>query len=185
MARRDLYKTRGTEPNMREELLHTLEGFFPEIPKAQTGVLRKMRRDSNGDLTYCDCVDPNTHEPDKDTFCPYCWGESYYWDEEFIEFYKVVIRSDVGLSTKEEVLGPGLLNIELISFYLPYDILVTEEDKIIEIKLDVKGDVIRPYKRKKLYRIGTPIDFRSDNGKLEYWKLDCYAEHRKFLNGVR
>ena len=121
MAKRNLYKTKGTEPNMREELIHTLEGFFPEIPKARTGVLRKMRRDSNNNLTPCDCVNPDTHEPDKDTFCPYCWGEGYYWDEEFIEYYKVIIRSDVGLSSKEDIIHPVLLNVEFASFYLAYD----------------------------------------------------------------
>ena len=51
------------------------------------------------------------------------------------------------------------------------------------MKLQNSGALVVPYKRKHLYRIGTPIDYRSDNGKLEYWKLDCFEEDRKFLNG--
>ena len=68
-------------------------------------------------------------------------------------------------------------------FYTRSSVPVTKADKVVELWTDTEGDVIRPYRRESLYRIGTPIDFRSDDGKLEYWKLDCYNEQRKFLNG--
>jgi hypothetical protein len=168
---------------MRQEFNNTMDGHGVEVSKKQTAVLRKMRRDDDGNLTECPCVDSITREPDRDYFCPFCWGEGYYWDEEWIDVYKVILRSDVGLSSKEDLIAPGLINIPLVIFYTRSSVDVTDKDKVIELVTDTEGDPVQPYRREFLYRIGTPIDFRSDNGRLEYWKLDCYAEQRKFLNG--
>jgi len=78
-----------------------------------------------------------------------------------------------------------LTNIPLVVFYTRSSVPITKADKIIDIWTDEEGQPQRPYRRKSLYRIGTIIDYRSDNGKLEYWKLDCYEEQRKYLNGPR
>ena len=207
------YKGSGrTEPDMREEFNATLDGVFPEIPKKQKHVLRKMKRvatdpvladpelikkfrgrkqiidhfvPEEGFLIPCACVDAIIREPDVDHFCPICQGEGWLWDEIFIDVYKVFLRSDVGLSTKEDLIKVGLTNIPLVIFYMRTSVLVTPVDKVIELVTDTEGKPIRPYIREFLYRIGTAIDFRSDNGRLEYWKLDCYAEQRKFLNGPK
>lgn len=187
---RGLYSASRSEPDMRQEMLATLDGVAPEIAKKQPVVLRIMRRDSNGHRIPCECVSSLTHEPDKDKFCPFCFGEGYKWDEILSKCYRVVLRSSVGLAGKEDLVQPGLMNIPLVTFYFPYDIPILVEpghnesyDKVVELVLDTEGEAVRPYKRKMVYRIGTAIDFRSDNGKLEYWKLDCYGEKVKFLNG--
>ena len=178
-----------TEPNMRQELTNTFTGKFPEIAKQQTHVLRKMRTDTNGELIFCDCVDILTGEPDKDVFCPVCFGEKYIWDELLVQGYKQIIRSSVGLATKETLIGPGLTNLAYVSFFFEYDLSLnlfpkrTSPDKIVEITTDSDGKPVRPFQRDTIYRIGTAIDFRADNGKLEYWKVDCYEEQVKFLNG--
>lgn len=181
---RKLYPAIRTEPNMREELQRTFDGDFPEISKRQWGVLRSMRRDTNDKLIKCPCVDSITKEPDLDTYCPICGGEGNLWDENFMPLYKEIIRSDVGLAAKEDLIKPGLVNIQIITFYTTWEQDITKEDKVIELKLRPDGKAVIPYRRKRIYRIGTPIDLRSDNGKLEYWKLDCYEEDRKFLNGA-
>lgn len=186
MSKRFYTRTSGlsTEPDMRQELDNTFDGIFPEVAKTQKGLLRRMRRDTSDNLIQCQCVDILTHEPDVDHFCPVCHGEGYLWDEEWIEFYKVVLRSNVGLSSKEDLIKPGLMNVPLVSFYLRGTVELTEQDRIIELKTDNDGIPSRPYRREFLYRITTALDFRSDRGKLEYWRLDCYAEKRKFLNGL-
>jgi hypothetical protein len=180
---RRLY-SQGTEPNIRAELRKTFDGVSPETPKAQWFILRKMRRDTNGEMIECDCVDKVTHEPDLDHFCPICHGEGNLWDEIFFETYKVVKQSDVGLGSKEVLIAPGIVNVESVVFYTTYEVNVTEDDKVVELGLNLDGSVQLPYKRKKLFRINTLIDLRSDSGKLEYWKLACIQEDRKFLNGV-
>lgn len=142
-----------------------------------------MRRDSSGNLILCACVNPSTHEPDKDTFCPLCNGEGYFWDEAFMDIYKRPISGDNSQSLNEVITAPGLLNIPLTVFYTRYTEDITINDKLVTVKLDTEGEVIMPYRRIFLYRIGTLIDYRSDNGRLEYWKIACYQEERKFLNG--
>ncbi len=179
----------GTEPNMRQEFLNTMTGRFPEVAKRQTHVLRKMRTDASSNLVKCACVDVLTKEPDKDTFCPICFGERYVWDEILMEGYKMVIRSSVGLATKESLIGPGLTNLAYVTFFFDYQLSLNlfpkgvSPDKIVEVTTNAAGKSIRPYQRDTIYRIGTAIDFRADDGRLEYWKLDCYEEQVKFLNG--
>lgn len=173
----------STEPSLRDELISFLDGKFPEVAKKQLALLRKMRRDSDGNLVECACVDEVTHEPDLDTFCPYCSGDKYYWDESYIDIYKVVISSDIGKAQKEITIPPTLMNVPNVIFYLKSSVDITEQDKIVELILDAEGKFNKPYKRKKIYRIGTLEDLRSDNGRLEYWKVACYSEERRFLNG--
>jgi hypothetical protein len=200
------YSTLNTEPDMRQEMINTLDGSYPEITKKQRAVLRKMRRgtlniDEDGDWTAggktytwsdsagddllpCPCTDAVTKEPDKDHHCPFCWGEGFIWDESFIDVYKVEIKSDVGNALIESLQAPGLINEPVVIFYTRSSVSVTQEDKVAELVLDTEGSPVKPYFRKKLYRIGRAIDLRADRGKLEYWKLDCWAEYRKFLNGL-
>ena len=173
------YTNVSQEPDMRQEMNNTLDGYGPEVAKKQPAILRKMRIPKQ----VCPCVDINTHEPDKDTFCPFCWGEGRYWDEIAIDVYRVIIKSDVGNAQKERVFSPGLLNEPVVIFYTRSSVDISEDDKIVELVLDIEGDAVQPLQRKKLYRIVTPIDLRSDHGRLEYWKLDGYSEFRKFLNG--
>jgi hypothetical protein len=168
---------------MREELENTLDGKWPEISKKQPALLRKMRRTGSDSLIACPCVSPLTHEPDKDTFCSICHGEGWLWDEIWTDVYSVELGSDVGKAIREEIIAPGLENIPLMVFYMRSSVPVTMDDKIVEMKRNVDGTVSQPYKRARLYRINALIDLRSDNGKLEYFKLDCYAEERRFLNG--
>lgn len=171
---------RRTEPSMRDEMEHMLDGIFPEIAKKQPALIRKFRRDSLNKRIACDCVDPVTHEPDKDTFCPFCQGEGYYWDESYVDVYKV-LQSPSPL--REEMFPPGLLNVPLMIFYTRSSVDLTKEDKLVELVLDSDGQPADPIRRRELFRISSLVDYRSDNGRLEYWKVACYAELRKFLNG--
>lgn len=185
-SRNTLYgSTTQSEPNLRVEMNNTIDGNFPEIAKGQTLVIRSMRRDSNNKLIKCPCVDILTGEPDKDTFCPICFSEGYLWDEVWAKGYTRIIRSSVDLAgSKEELIGPGTTNIHLASFFLKAEVDVTQEDKIVIISLNKDGSVVEPHKREKIYSIITLIDFRSDNGKLEYYKIDGHEEQYKFLNGL-
>jgi hypothetical protein len=174
------YPIAGTEPNMRQEMINTLQGSYPEIAKKQRGLLRRQRLP----LALCSCISPVTREPDKDHFCPYCHGEGFLWDEIFLDFYKIVLGSEVGNANNDTLAQPGLIEPGLVVFFTSSSETITKNDRIVELVLDVEGEPVLPYQRRALYRIGTPIDFRSDNGKLEYWKLDCFIEERKFLNGA-
>lgn len=174
--------TTGTEPDMREEMINTLDGVYPEVSKKQTGLLRRARLDSNNNLIDCPCVDNLTGEQDKDRFCPICYSSLYYWDEEEITFYKVLVERDAANATRDQLSSPGLINVPIVVFYVRYNANITRKDKIITVELNTDGSVVSPWKRTALYRIETAWDYRSDNAKLEYWKLFTHQEDVKHLN---
>lgn len=183
MARRwTPYIARRTEPDMELEFNNMFDGVFPEISKKQTAVLRTMRTPLTNNV--CDCVDSTTKEPDRDHFCPYCFGEGHYWDETFIDVYKEVIKSDVGNALIDRSIGPGDIGPSVVRFFLRSSVNVTKYDRIVELVLDDDGDPVSPYSRKAVYGIGSVIEFRSDNAKLDYVKVVCYQIDQKFLNGV-
>jgi len=185
MSTRPLYPSSGsTEPDMRKELKNTLEGHYPEIAKAQKALLRKMRTDSTGNHIACPCVDAVTKEPDKDFFCPVCHGDGKLWDETYIDVYKILLKSDVGNVYRDIVTAPGLNNANMAVFFCKSSAAISNKDKLVELVLDKEGKVQTPFQRRGLYKIVVAVDYRSDNGRLEYWKLDCYEEKRKFLNGA-
>jgi len=168
----------GTEPNMRQELANTFDGTYPEIAKSQPGLLRRMRLDDDGAKVPCPCVDVITKEPDKDRFCPICYGEGFLWDEEDLDIYRVVEDS----GTNNALLEPGLINISVVVFYIRYDSDITRHDKIVQLVLDTEGDPVEPYQRRDVYRVGKAWDFRCDAGKLEYWKVFTQREDVRYLN---
>lgn len=174
--------TGGSEPDMREELINTFDGSTPEIAKAQTGLLRRMRTDSEDVLIPCNCVDTVTGEPDKDRFCPICYGEGFLWDEEEIQFYRVLEDSDVDNATKNRLRELGLINVPLVVFYIRYDSRITRHDKIVRIELALDGTPVEPEKRVAIYRVNSVWDYRADNAKLEYWKVFTHLEDVKYLN---
>lgn len=183
MARRfNPYPTGRTEPNMRQEMINTLQGSYPEISKKQIAVYRKMRTPLVDNI--CPCVSNLTQEADKDNFCPICFGEGYKWDETFIDVYKIIKSSDIGNALIDKLETPGLIAPTVVVFYTEYEHQFIKQDSIVELVLDAEGIPVKPYARKVLYRVGLAIDFRSDDGKLEYWKLACTADNRKFLNGI-
>lgn len=171
-----------TEANMRQEMINTLDGAFPEISKKQSGLLRKMRLDSNNKLIPCSCVDSITKEPDKDRFCAVCWGEGFLWGEENIDFYRVNISPDQSNVTLDKLQAPGLINVPLVVFYIRYSVDIKKNDKIIQLYLDNDGSKTIPNKRKAIFRIEHLWDYRADNGKLEYWKIFTHEEKVKYIN---
>jgi len=172
----------GSEPDMRQEFINTLDGSFPEEAKAQSGLIRAMRRDSDGALIPCGCVDNITNEPDKDRFCPICFGEGNMWDETEITLYRTLEDSDVDNATRHTLKEPGLINVPLVVFYIRYSTSITEDDKVIELVLGEDGTPEEPQQRRSVYRVNTAWDYRSDGGRLEYWKVFSYLEKVKYLN---
>lgn len=186
MPKTNYYTSSGTqEADMRQEMINTLDGTWPEVSKKQRCVIRSMKRTEDGTLVECPCRSSTNKEPDKDVFCPYCFQEGYLWQEVWADMYKHVIRSDVGNATRESLVGPGLENVEVAVFFLRYTYDITKEDKIVTLNLKKNGAVSYPYKRERVYRIDGLIPLRCDHGKLEFWKLACYEEDVKFLNGPK
>ena len=166
--------TSTSEISLRDELNDILHGTKGSVPKGQTFLLRRMRRDSSNNLISCHCVDVLTLEGDQDYFCGECLGESRLWDEEVVIGYKASISSSKN-SRGEELSkeSPGLLSLPAYTFYFEYLTDLTLEDRIILIKLDLEGNPIVPYDRISKFEISLVEDIRSDRGRVEYWACYC------------
>lgn len=173
--------TTGAEPDLRQEMTNTIQGDYPEIAKGQTGILRRMRRDDSNNTIPCDCIDDLTKEPDKSSFCPECYGLGALFDEEYVTFYKVLQDQTFSSPRKQQFQSPGVLDDPFIVFYFEYDIDITQDDRIMEISLDEEGDVNVPVTRLTCYRIDKTWAYRSDNGRIEYWKVYTHKEELKYL----
>lgn len=172
-----------TEIDLRAEFNKILDGSGYEISKAKKGLLRRMRRDSNDELTQCECSHAITGEPDKDIFCPLCYGEGYRWDESWLYYFKNVITGDARQSLLREWSPMGEQTVEIAFFYLKSHIEIDNRDKIVELQMTSEGILERPYTRLAIYRLGLVLPYRSDNGRIEYIQAAGVRENVKYPNG--
>lgn len=151
------------ELDLREELRRLLYGADDEVAKGRVGLLRIMRRDSNGVLTRCPCRDKVTDEPDRDYFCKYCYAMGYLWDE-----YKIVYHKN-----DESFRRVGEVEQDFTSevFYLEYYNVILPKDVLVEVVLDSEGRPVQPVTRSRFYQIVDPVCFRADDGRIEFWRL--------------
>ena len=156
--------TSGGEIDLREELRRMLYGASDEVSKGRIGLIRRMRRNSVGDLVYCPCRDIVTDESDKDYYCRTCWGMGYLWDEREVIYF----RDDDTLRKTNEVY-----------FYVQYDVEPTKEDYIIQITRTLEGVPSTPATREDtVYNIIEAEAFRSDAGRVEYWRCRTKVEKK-------
>ena len=171
----------GSEIDLRSEFNNTIYGKGPEIAKHQPGLLRKFKLNENDELIKCSCVSSVTQEPDRETRCPICLGEGFLWDEVNIEFY--VGRSVAGDASvyQDRLKIPGIMNTELVIFYIPHKYTLTKNDKLVLLSLDKEGKPFQPTTRFQLFRIAELREMRLDNGRLEFWKAYSYQDNNKFI----
>lgn len=161
------------EIDLRTEFYRTLYGWRDEVAKGQIGLLRRMRTDSDGNLISCDCVDETTHEPDLDSPCSICGGEGFIWDEEWITYYAAAIGSHEGFGRKDRPIEPGVERVPYKFFYFEYFVEPTNNDRVVELVRDTEGNLATPYRRSAIFPISYAEPFRSDNGRIEYWRVAC------------
>lgn len=180
---RHFYNTSlDSEISMRNEMVRTMDGAFPETSKKQKGLVRIMLRDTANQLVPCACVNTVTHEGDKDHYCPYCLGEGTLWREEYIYFYRWEPGYDTSQALSSSNIIPGNLTVPLRTFYIDYQADLTLQDRVIELMLDKDGVPAKPLRRRAIYRLGVLYDYRLDNGRLEYWKGIGYQDTLLELN---
>jgi hypothetical protein len=151
------------ELDLREEFDSFLNGALDEIDKGQIGMLRKMRRDEDGIPVRCPCRDRQTDEPNRDSYCRFCLGMGFLWDETKIVYYK---NED---SFKD---GIGFL------FYFKYDKDITNIDYVVTLKRNKNGELSSPTERDVLFNINESKTYRSDNGRLEFWQVRALEERK-------
>ncbi len=153
----------GSELDLRDEMNQLLYGSAGEVAKGKVGLLRKMRKDDDGELIRCPCRNEVTDEPDRDYFCRYCHGHGYFWDEYEIVYYK---NDDSFRKIEGKV-----QEYEGDMFFLEYFQDLSPSDFIVEVVLDNEGVPVQPVQRLKVYDIISADQFRADYGRVEFWQI--------------
>ena len=168
----NLYPTTssGKELDLRTEMNRTLYGSTDEVAKGRKGLLRRLRRDSDGNPIRCACRDNVTDEPDKDYYCRYCLGVGFYWDEIGIVYY----RNDDSFRKRE---GKNQ-EFEGDDFFFEYNVVIAVDDYIVTVNLDNDGNVLVPVTRSKIFKILSSDPFRSDSGRIEFIKVRAKEERK-------
>lgn len=155
------------EIDLRTELQGFLFGSSREIAKAHYVLVRRFKHDSEGRRLACTC---NFHnEGSNHPKCSQCLGEGYYWVEEWVPSFKY----EIGSPRRTFLESGGSLKTELTKFYFRHNIDIGKDDRIIEVKVDANGDMIKPHERKQVWMIQDMEEKRSDNGRLEYMVVYC------------
>lgn len=165
------------EIDLREQFDNLVLGKNNNLSHSYKVLIRAARRDSTtGEYIKCKCVSDLTDEPDQENECRFCLGEGYIWDERFVSCYSSLVGADGGKANRNKRIIPGEMRTDYKVFYIRYDENISYYDKIIELSLDLEGNVIIPYKRQFIYRPETIQNYRSDNGRLEYIAVYCREE---------
>ena len=172
----------GKELSLRSELKKTLDGSLQEVSKKMLGLHRQMRQGSDNELILCGCVDPTTKEPDRDFFCPICYGEKYIWDEKWTYFYMVEITPDPATTVHLAQKPMGFMDISKAVFYLEYNSKIKIDDKLVNVNLDTEGKLQSNVLREKIWKINKVEKLRLDNGRVEFIKVYCSQDDARFLN---
>lgn len=177
MANLDPYDTDvlSSGIDLQQEMVDFIDGSLSEASKGRLVLLRRMRKDSGGNLVQCPCVDDKTKEPDLDNLCPYCLGAKYYWDEELHKSYWHNAPND------EELQVPFLTTGDRFSFYFKYGVKPALEDEIVTVNLNSNGKVIYPVERKSLYKIVAIREFREDHGRLVFFRATALLDTRRYI----
>jgi hypothetical protein len=168
------------EIDLRDEFDRLVLGKGEKIRHGHPMLLRKMRREPNGEPTYCTCsINDSNRQGDKD--CVYCLGEGYLWDESWTIGYTLYTSSEGGKSDTIVRMPSGNIKGNYKLFFLRYDTGIQYGDKIVEVRLDEEGKIqlssnTNSYIRKEIHKPQTISEMRSDNGRLEYYAIYCRAE---------
>ena len=178
----DISSNMQGEIDLRSEFLKTIYGFGGETPKGMPILIRRLRRDS---ITLarirCECSLGISREPDLDTKCPFCLGEGFKFDEEWATCYKTVSGSETSLARRIGHFIPGEILNETYKFYFPYDVNLIEGDSLVEVFLDVEGNIESPVRRKTKWLPSTIEVKRLDNGRVEYYKVSCQNSNAIYI----
>jgi hypothetical protein len=141
--------------DLRQEFINLIEsdGYFAGLK--QKVLLRRNNRDANGKLVPCDCIDPVTKEADTERLCEICHSDFYKWAEEWIYVYKIK-------------------NGTSYTFYMRYDTDPKVFDKIIEMSVDINGNVVTPYVRTAKFNLTDIYPMKANVGRVEYFKCIAY-----------
>ena len=160
--------------SLRDEVTSLFRGGQGDVPVGKLGIFRRLQRDSNGQPILCNCRDLGTKSKKNMHVCDQCLNEGYKWVEEWIYYHKKSgIHGSRQIHNMEITKEMGSIYMPKDVFYLEYSVLPTILDSIIEVTLDIEGNVVTPVTRKSFHNIRAVEEFRADNGRIEFFQCSC------------
>jgi hypothetical protein len=131
----------------------------------------------------CECNKGITLEPDIDTNCDVCKSYGYLFDDYIVRGYRSQTQAFSGYTGYQEM-GKKINLFGL--FYFEYDFISsktgnnldipTTYDKIIEVEMDINGQIQSPLRQRIRYDILSADSYRLDNmGRIEYYRIRSKA----------
>ena len=176
--KRKLYKS-SKEIDLRKNFDKLLFGDANSIAHNHLVLLRKRKKDNQGEDIKCTCVSKLTQEANVEANCNFCLGEGFIWKETFHRCYSTLIGADGGKANRTRRIEPGFIRTDYKIFYFKFDTKISYKDKIIELRLDNEGKLEVPYQRLTIYRPETIQEYRSDYGRIEY--IAVYAREESSI----
>jgi len=130
----------------------------------------------------CDCLDPVTREPDKDTPCSVCQGLGYLYDEKILYGWGFLPNSS---SARDDASPIGAMGSIRKEFYFRAKELLGRVDALYEIGLTEAGKIINPIRKIIEYKINFVNYVRLDNSRIEFVKVLCNSTDGSITNTVR
>ena len=172
------------EIDLRAEMKLMLEGNEYWVRRGHWVLVRNMdqrqrcfcwNKQAHGDDKYNPKDDKEKYnEPQLN--CPVCHGEGYVYQDELQLTRRRLVAPEIGLANQEQMSDIGWFNVNYICYYLQYFVNPKKGDKIIEIQLDDKGEPVRPFVQKEMYRIAVAEPFRDQLGRIEFWRCSGKLE---------
>jgi len=165
----------STEIDLRKEMTKLIHE-----EKRGTWIIYRRVKMENGIPKKCICRTNNrSGEPDKDIACKFCGGLGYYYTDILGKTY---INHSQAYAIYEKFKQEGTSKVDYRTMYMEYDFIKkaipedegipTRFDRIIELELDMEGNLISPTKPRELYDILSVDPYRLDNmGRIEYYRF--------------
>lgn len=164
----------GEHLDLRKELQAIFYGSAINPPEAHPVVVRFMKRDSASKTVRCKFstsayAKQNIHSPT----CPVCLGEGSLWDEKFVWTYRTQTRSDLMAQYAYE---SGDVLKEIYTYFFEYDVPITLDDTIIEVRVNSDGTIIEPVTEEKRFKPIHVQTVKADYGRVEF--IQVLAEYK-------
>ena len=153
--------------DLREGLRRILFGDTGNPPEGHYVVIRRM-------VNVCPCVEEEVGQAYRkpDPKCSVCKGEGYTYTDSLNTAWRAPIMAYSQNMGTMEYGNPGIAKNMGFAFYFQHDVSINEKDKIFETNLSTEGALptvpLTPANFLEKYRIIQIINYRADNGRLEF-----------------
>jgi len=115
----------------------------------------------------CSCWDEAAQEADPN--CSYCTGEGWLYEDVKVLGRKTFVTDPMTAAFLNKLTPLGRVSVSDQVFWIKYDKNPDRLDKILEVSLDSRGEVEKPYRIEIAWEINWAQDFRDKWGRVEFW----------------